>query len=138
MLKNSLLFRPDRHDIKNLVGNHIIIRCEEATYALLAHLQKGSIEVTEGQHIRKGDFLGRVGHSGNSTAPHLHFQLMDSPDLYGAKGIPCAFKQYMICKNGTWSLAENGIPSDKERISCHPDMQGDTIAERGNKKRCPG
>lgn len=118
VLKNSLLFRPEKHDINNLVGNHIIIKCGDETYALLAHLQNGSIEVVEGQEIKKGDFLGRVGHSGNSTAPHLHFQLMDNPDLYSAKGIPCAFNQYKIFENENWSLVKNGIPSDKDRISC--------------------
>lgn len=117
LLKNALLFNPEKHDIKNVTGNHIIIKCGEETYAFLAHLQKGSIEVVEGQDIKKGDFLGRVGHSGNSTAPHLHFHLMDNPDLYSAKGIPCAFNQYQVFKNGKWVLEQNGIPSDKDRIS---------------------
>ncbi len=116
MLKNALLFRPEKHDIKNVTGNHIIIKCGDETYAFLSHMQNGSIEVIEGQDIKKGDFLGRVGHSGNSTAPHLHFHLMDSPDLYSAKGIPCAFNQYKIFKDGKWSLVKNGIPSDKDRI----------------------
>lgn len=117
VLKNAILFRPDKHDIQNITGNYIIIKCGDETYAFLAHLQKGSIEVIEGQDIKKGDLLGRVGHSGNSTSPHLHFHLMDSPDLYSAKGIPCAFKQYKIFKNGKWSLVKSGIPSDKDRIS---------------------
>jgi len=117
VLKNSLLFRPEKHDLKNVVGNYVIIKCGDETYALLAHMQNGSIEAIEGQDIKKGDFLGRVGHSGNSTAPHLHFHLMDSPDLFSAKGIPCAFNHYKIFKDGKWSLVKNGIPSDKDRIS---------------------
>lgn len=117
MYKNSLLFKPYNSDIKNIVGNYIIIKCEDDTCAFLAHLQKGSIEVIEGQDVKKGDLLGCVGHSGNSTAPHLHFQLMDSPDLFIANGIPCAFKQYEIYSNGKWNLVKNGMPSDKDRIS---------------------
>ena len=61
------------------------------TYALYAHLAPGSVAVSPGQRVRVGEVLGRVGHSGNSTAPHLHFQLMDSPDPWQARGIPCAF-----------------------------------------------
>ena len=50
------------------------------TYALHAHLAPGSLVVTRGQQVRVGEMLGWVGHSGNSTAPHLHFHLMDSAD----------------------------------------------------------
>lgn len=117
LLKNALLFNPEKQDIKYVTGNHIIIKCKDEIYAFFAHIETGSIKVVEGQEIKEGDLLGRVGHSGNSTAPHLHFHLMDSPDLYTAKGIPCAFKQYRVFNNGKWDLVNNGIPSDKERIS---------------------
>ncbi|WP_353826570.1 M23 family metallopeptidase [Agromyces sp. SYSU T0242] len=40
------------------------------------------------QRVASSDLLGRVGHTGNSTAPHLHFQLMDSAGLMTANGIP--------------------------------------------------
>lgn len=57
-----------------------------------------------------------MGHSGNSFAPHLHFQLMDSSDIATAKGLPCAFEQYELFKNGTWEKVNNGIPTNKDRI----------------------
>jgi len=60
--------------------------------------------------------LGRVGHSGNSTAPHLHFQHMDSSNLLSAKGIPCAFEQYESFQDGVWKTVYNGVPSDTDRI----------------------
>ncbi len=85
-------------------------------YASFAHLQTGSVTVFVGQVVRKGDVLGKVGHSGNSTAPHLHFQLMDSSDLLSAKGIPCAFEQYDLYQNGEWKSVYSGVPSDKDRI----------------------
>ena len=61
-----------------------------------AHLQPGSVSVAAGQRVRAGDLLGRVGHTGNSTSPHLHFQLMDSADLLQAHGIACAFTAYEV------------------------------------------
>ncbi len=58
----------------------------------------------------------KIGHSGNSYAPHLHFQLMDSSDICTANGLPCAFEQYEVFQDGKWQKVVNGIPKDKDRI----------------------
>jgi murein DD-endopeptidase MepM/ murein hydrolase activator NlpD len=63
-----------------------------------------------------GQLLARVGHSGNSSAPHLHFHMMDSQDLRKAKGIECCFREYEALQGGSWQLVQNCIPTDKERI----------------------
>ncbi len=115
VLKNALFFDPQKHDLHRAIGNYIIMQTENA-YAFLAHFQKNSICVTEGQEVKAGELLGRVGHSGNSTAPHLHFQLMDSVDLLTAKGIPCAFNRYERFQDGKWEEVLHGIPSDQDRI----------------------
>jgi len=98
-----------------LAGNHVITATGD-TYALYAHLVPGSVAVARGQRVRAGEVLGRVGHSGNSTAPHLHFQLMDSADPLRAKGIPCAFAAYLVERDGQWRRVERGIPHRRERI----------------------
>ncbi len=115
-LKNANTFNPKKHDIQTVAGNYIIMKCSDHVYAAFAHLQTGSVTVSVGQIVRKGDVLGKVGHSGNSTAPHLHFQLMDSSDLLSAKGIPCAFEQYEIFRDGKWETVYRSVPSDKDRI----------------------
>ncbi|HSL33518.1 MAG TPA: M23 family metallopeptidase [Candidatus Limnocylindrales bacterium] len=112
-LKNALTFTPSRLPL--ILGNHVIARME-TVYAGFAHLMPGSVAVREGQSVRTGDVIGRVGHTGNSTAPHLHFQLMDSPDLMTARGVPCAFRAYEVLRDGAWELVENGIPRRSDRI----------------------
>jgi hypothetical protein len=114
--KNAHSFNPEKDDIRTVAGNYIIMKCADHVYAAFAHLQTGSITVSAGQAVKKGDIIGKVGHSGNSTAPHLHFQLMDSSNILSANGIPCAFEQYDLYQNGEWNTVYRGVPSDKDRI----------------------
>ena len=73
-----------------------------------------------GQYVKAGDFIGSIGHSGNSMFPHLHFQLMDSADFLHANGLPCAFTQYEVLENGQWHTVYGGIPTAQQRIRYAP------------------
>lgn len=114
--KNAHYFDAVNDDIQSIAGNYIILQQSVNVYATFCHLQTGSVLVSVGQNIKEGDVIGRVGHSGNSFAPHLHFQLMDSTDIAAANGLPCAFKQYEIFTDGQWKVAVNSIPTNKDRI----------------------
>ena len=57
-------------------------------YMLYAHLQPGSLKVKQGDKIKRGDPIGLVGNSGNSSAPHLHFHVMDGPSPLTSEGVP--------------------------------------------------
>jgi hypothetical protein len=112
-LWTALTFRPDK--VWSITGNHVVVRSGDV-YASYVHLANGSMAVDQGQSVREGDLVGRVGHTGNSTAPHLHFQLMDGPDPLTAKPIPCSFRVYEVLRDGRWQRVRNGIPSTTERI----------------------
>lgn len=64
-----------------LGGNYVILKCGDI-YPLYAHLQNGSVCVRPGDIVRSGGPLGKVGNSGSSLQPHLHFQVMDTPDPF--------------------------------------------------------
>lgn len=117
--KNAHYFDLKKDDIQSVAGNYIIMECDNNVYAAIVHLQTGSIQVSVGQNVKKGEVIGRVGHSGNSFAPHLHFQLMDSSDMATAKGLPCSFEQYEVFQDGQWQIVVNGIPTNKDRIRFH-------------------
>jgi murein DD-endopeptidase MepM/ murein hydrolase activator NlpD len=119
VLRNGLTFRPTPDHLHRVLGNHVILQCGDV-YAGLAHLTTGSVAVAAGQQVRVGDVLGRVGHTGNSTAPHLHFQLMDGPDPLTAHGVPCAFRRYEVWRDGSWLRVENAIPRDTDWIRSGP------------------
>ena len=102
-------------DLRPLSGNYIIVEAQDG-YVVYAHAQTGSLKVSPGDRVTSGQLLANVGHSGNSTAPHLHFHIMDHQDPRKAQGIPCCFRDYEVFHAGDWRLVQKGIPRDTDRI----------------------
>ncbi|WP_407560140.1 M23 family metallopeptidase [Streptomyces sp. 184] len=105
--------------IGTIVGNHLVLELEDGSYALFAHLRRGSTTVREGDVVRAGQQLAECGNSGNSTEPHLHFQLMDGPDPRRAEGVPFTWRGIGVPRNGTDFTAtpagtgeDDGRPAD--------------------------
>jgi murein DD-endopeptidase MepM/ murein hydrolase activator NlpD len=96
--------------IAELVGNHITVQFGDGLFALYAHLKYRSVAVAVGDRVRPGQQLAEVGQTGNAVGPHLHFQVMDSPDIYRAKGVPCKFLAYQSRSEGGWESVSEGIP----------------------------
>lgn len=115
-IRNSLFFDFERDGFESIGGNYVILKKEEGIYAILCHLKKDSIAAKTGEKIKKGQLIGKVGHSGNSTEPHLHFHLMDSANIEDAKGIPFVFEQYEKFNGSKWETMMNEIPAATERI----------------------
>ncbi len=74
--------------VDNVDGNHIVLDIGGGAYAMYAHLIKGSLLVKPGDKVKKGQEIAKLGNTGNSNAPHLHFQLMDGPSLLEADALP--------------------------------------------------
>lgn len=74
-----------------ILGNHVIVDVGDGVYAVYAHLQRGSIRVAKGDEVVTGRQIAACGNSGNSTEPHVHFQLQDHPSVLLAAGVPFRF-----------------------------------------------
>lgn len=97
---------PNRAVGGNLYGNLIVIDHGTDEFTLLGHLKQGSVSVKPGERVKAGQRLARVGNSGMSTEPHLHFQLMDTGDWRTAHGLPLVLFDFV--RNGT--LVERAEP----------------------------
>ena len=78
-------------------ANQITIDCGGGVYAQYGHLKKNSALVKKGEKVDAGDALGRIGNSGASGAPHLHFSLLDG-DYFSIKGR----YRYEVRHRGKW------------------------------------
>jgi murein DD-endopeptidase len=98
-------------DLVTVAGNHIVVDMGEGHFALYAHIQPGTLRVKVGDRVRRGQVLGLVGNSGNSTEPHLHFHIVDGvaagTATLGAEGIPYSLAAFDVV--GRCQLSVQGV-----------------------------
>jgi murein DD-endopeptidase MepM/ murein hydrolase activator NlpD len=82
--------------LETVGGNHVILDLGKGRYAFYAHLQPGSLRVKLGERVRRGQVLGLVGNSGNSTEPHLHFHVSDANSPLGSEGLPYGYDGFEL------------------------------------------
>jgi hypothetical protein len=75
-------------------GNYVILDIGNGLYAFYAHCAPNEFFVAQGDVVKEGDPIALLGNSGNSTAPHLHFQITDEPSLFLSCGQPFVIKSY--------------------------------------------
>jgi murein DD-endopeptidase MepM/ murein hydrolase activator NlpD len=84
--------------LADFAGNSVIEDIGGGRYIGYAHMQPGSIpaSVRDGAPLRAGDLIGRVGNSGNSSGPHLHFHVMDRPSFLDDTALPFVFDTQLL------------------------------------------
>ncbi|MGI5456485.1 M23 family metallopeptidase [Streptomyces sp. CA-249302] len=93
---NTPPLTPPIPPIENTVGNHVTVEVAPGRYLLYAHMKPGSLRVREGDHVESGQVLGLIGNSGNSTTPHLHFQVMTTAEFFPTDSPPFTFRQFRV------------------------------------------
>jgi len=122
----TFLFRPKINgseiDIRPNAGNYVMIKSATGLVAFLAHMRCGSVKVMTGQVITAGQFVGEVGNSGNTTAPHLHINLFDqADDLLHSKLVKFTFRRFDQWNGRSWEVVENSIPIEGALVRSHAD-----------------
>ncbi len=102
-------------NIKHNWGNVVILWHYGSVYTALCHFKRESIVVKEGEVVRRGQILGRVGNSGRSSIPHLHFQVQLSPAI-GAPTTPSELMHYTCVENGKVLYFTHGCPVKGQKI----------------------
>jgi pimeloyl-ACP methyl ester carboxylesterase len=94
----DLLVGQAREDITpdSAGGNRVVLNLGEGRFAIYAHLQAGGIAVQPGDQVRRGQQIAKVGSSGTSGGPHLHFQVTDRPSVVVGDGLPYVFAAFEL------------------------------------------
>lgn len=87
---------PGEKDRSVGVGNAIIIDHQNGECSLLCHFKHNSIKVKVGDKVKQGDILGLCGNIGNTSQPHIHFNLQDEPLMHKSKALPAQFKKIIV------------------------------------------
>jgi murein DD-endopeptidase len=116
--------------LETVGGNFVGIDIGGGKYALYAHVQPGSLRVKVGDRVKRGDVVALLGNSGNSTEPHVHFQIADAPNFLASEGVPYALDLEVVgrcgivsnptpaiaCTRGAPVTVKGGIPLQNELV----------------------
>ncbi|MBU2551616.1 MAG: urea transporter, partial [Proteobacteria bacterium] len=114
-------------------GNLAVLEHVGGYYTQYSHLMPGSIAVFEGQSVASGQVLGRIGNSGRSPMPHLHFhcQLSAQP---GSASAHCEFVNFIERDDQAGRFRYTGSPSGGtvvEKPRANEDFQAAFKLPRG-------
>jgi hypothetical protein len=117
---------PKTITLENVDGNHIVLDLGHGKYAFYAHLQRHSLRVAKGDRVKRGQTLALLGNTGNTSAPHLHFHLMDGISVLGSSGLPYVIDKFELVGqlsraqfkageiDGEWSKDLSTYPSGRK------------------------
>jgi murein DD-endopeptidase len=114
-----------------VTGNHVYLDIGGGLYAIYAHCLKGSVVVNKGDKVVKGQVIAKMGNSGMSMGPHLHFQLSNGPDPLVAESVPYVLDKFTLVGNA----AEVFKSPDGKYTPCIPTRVTDRIPDIGDVMR---
>jgi murein DD-endopeptidase MepM/ murein hydrolase activator NlpD len=76
-------------------GNRVMLKIAPNVFAVYEHLQPG-LTVKVGDAVEAGSRFGKIGNTGPSEGPHLHFGLLDKPDIFSGRSLPFVFDSFSL------------------------------------------
>lgn len=112
------------NNAKKPLGNFVAFELDSGTYLIVAHLQRGSAKVKEGDTVAEGQLIGTCGNSGNTSEPHIHIHHQrQDPAKYPvnfAEGLPLFFRDHNGPRMPEGGVEErDGKPVAKGAIVLH-------------------
>ncbi len=99
------------------LGNVVFIQHSKNEVSVIAHLKNGSTQVKVGEKVKKGQVIGLCGNSGNSSEPHLHYHLQNTPVIQNGIGIKVFFDKVVVRDKGKKQVKKNYSPIKGEIVS---------------------
>ncbi len=121
---------PGKKDAYNITGNQVAIELAPSEIAFYAHLQPGSIRVKVGELVAAGQVVGLIGNSGNTSEPHLHFQISTQPALTDAESMPAQYPGAFL----DGKRVERAWPSTGQRLSFDAPQDGKDVVQPKEKR----
>lgn len=96
-------------DPENPAGNYVAIGCDQGITVVLAHLQR-DIRPSLGERVEAGQYIGKIGNSGNTSEPHLHIHAVaglvgdERQALFTGNGIPFTLNHTVLVRNSTLTV----------------------------------
>ncbi|MEZ5288675.1 MAG: M23 family metallopeptidase [Vicinamibacterales bacterium] len=83
-----------KHAQEDAAGNFVALDHGAGRFVVYEHLKPGSVRVRTGQRVRRGDVVGQLGFTGDSTGPHLHLHVGSAAAPLGAEGLPFVIDRF--------------------------------------------
>lgn len=93
-------------DTWDIRGNFIVIEHAEKEFSFIAHLAPRSITVNAGDIVKQGDIIAKCGNTGNTSEPHVHFQLQTGKSFYFSAGLPVIFNGISAQDKANYAIAD--------------------------------
>ena len=110
-LRAQAFERLEEGGIQELNGNHVIIDHGNGEFSFIDHMQKDSVTVGIGDKVTRGSVLGKIGNSGDSATPHIHYGLQNGTNALTSEGLPSRFTTFELLMGATAKTVRNLCPN---------------------------